>query len=555
MKKLTFIFGLSVLIVGTLFSQNFTLIKTGDLANDSSLVRSGAWADYNQDGYMDVFTAKRQLYHNNGDGTFTKMTGVGIDEDGQGVWGDYNNDGFPDLFIVNERDRNGLFLNNGNETFSKITTGEIVQDSIKSWVAYWVDYNLDSYLDVLVLVPTGNMPSNQYNHLYANNGNGTFTRITGINITDEVSESGGGCWGDYNNDGLPDLFLTNYGASNALYRNEGGGVFTKIYGDVVSDWWSTGAAWGDYNNDGYMDLFVMNLIENSLYKNNGDGSFTAITTGDIVNYYSSSVGCAWADFDNDGDLDLIVTNGHPQYNRTLLYSNNNDGTFTKITGTPIDSIPEGCGGGPAWADYDRDGDLDLLTTSYWTPNRFFRNDITGKNWINIKCVGVISNRDSYGAKVRIKAYIQGKYQWQMREINQTGKGTQSSPNAHFGLDNAIIIDSLTIEWPSGITCHFTNIDVNQFMVIDENCSIAGVKEDNLSQEVTIFPNPAESYLRIKSISGKVIEEVRIYNLTGQKIFEQSLLVEQLDVSFLKSGMYIIEMTSDKSVVRQKLIKQ
>jgi parallel beta-helix repeat protein len=170
-----------------------------------------------------------------------------------------------------------------------------------------------------------------------------FTRITEGDIVNDGGNSLGTAWGDYDNDGYLDLFVTNgrliSEENNFLYRNNGDGTFIKITtGDIVNDVGnSSGAAWGDYNNDGYLDLFVANgwwiaEQDNFLYRNNSDGTFTKIITGDIVNDEGPSWGSSWGDYDNDGDLDLFVANGFWSFeHENFLYRNNSDGTFAKIT--------------------------------------------------------------------------------------------------------------------------------------------------------------------------------------------------------------------------------
>jgi len=283
-----------------------------------------SWGDYDNDGHLDLFVTNRSgqvkfLYRNKGDGTFVRITnGDIVDRGGRSrgsSWGDYNNDGNLDLFVANiESQNNFLYRNNGDGTFSKITAGKIVKDGGNSRGSNWGDYDNDGDLDLFVTNQSG-----QSNFLYRNNGNGTFTRITDGQIVNDGGDSIGSSWGDYDNDGDLDLFVTNRnGENNFLYRNNGNSTFSKITdGVIVNDGGhSLGSGWADFDNDGNLDLFIaefndvdQNLLGNNfLYRNKGDGTFAKITTGSIVNDAGRSFGSSWGDYNGDGYVDLFVTN-------------------------------------------------------------------------------------------------------------------------------------------------------------------------------------------------------------------------------------------------------
>jgi len=258
-----------------------------------------------------------------------------------------------------------MILLGGNllgQNFTQITSGAIVNDGGQSYISNWIDYDNDGNLDLFV----ANFENNN-NFLYHNNGDGTFTKITSGIIVNDHSNSLCCSWGDYDNDGYPDLYISNWGALNFLYHNEGNGTFEKVTtGAIATDWsLSNGSAWGDYNNDGYLDLFVAcrTGADNLLYQNNGNGTFTKMTSGSIVNDGGNSFGCSWADYDNDGWLDLFVANGgFDAGQNNFLYHNNGNGTFTKISsGIIVNDGGKSFGG--SWGDYDNDGDLDLFVAS------------------------------------------------------------------------------------------------------------------------------------------------------------------------------------------------
>jgi photosystem II stability/assembly factor-like uncharacterized protein len=324
----------------------FTKITSGAIVNDGGNSRAGTWGDYDNDGDLDLFVANGAdgdaennfLYRNNGNATFTKITQGAIVNDGgpsiSAAWGDYDNDGDLDLFVANKAANNYLYQNNGGGTFTKITAGAVVNDVGISYGCSWVDYDDDGDLDLFVVNGDGDN-----NFLYRNNGNGTFAKITtSAIIFNEGGNPRGHSWGDYDNDGDLDLFVANCcGINNFLYANNGDGTFTKIIDrDVVNDGGNShGSGWGDYDNDGDLDLFVANASsrKNALYANNGDGAFTKITTGAIVNDNANTFACTWSDYDNDGDLDLFDANDNEN---NILYRNNGNSNHwinVKCTGT------------------------------------------------------------------------------------------------------------------------------------------------------------------------------------------------------------------------------
>jgi uncharacterized repeat protein (TIGR01451 family) len=422
---------------------------------------SASWGDYDNDGDEDLFvpeydkTKPSHLYRNNGNGTFTETSTVIANDRTSATaasWGDYDNDGDLDLYVATNIGGSGLLYNNlGNGTFRKITSGEIATDDGYDHSASWVDYDNDGYLDLFVL----DIMQTEFNKLYHNNGNGTFTKVKDAAIVTAVSSSIGATWSDYDNDGDMDVFIPNRDQENFLYRNDGNGKFTRILdGQIVTEvLGSVGSSWGDYDNDGDMDLFVANAGTklNALYKNNGNGTFTKVTSGVVVNDKGNTHGSTWADFDNDGDLDLYVTNDAGEGN--FLYMNNGDGTFQKLENDLTELKQNSFG--TAVADYDNDGDLDIFVANHsGQPNQLYINSRGKCNQsICFKLIGTKSNRSAIGSKVRIKATINGKVVWQMREITaQTGGGvgSQNTLKAYFGLGDAVQADEVIIEWASGL---------------------------------------------------------------------------------------------------------
>jgi len=371
-------------------ATTFTKITGGPVVTDGGDSRGGAWGDFNGDGFEDLFVPNVSdgedfVYQNNGDGTFARLAFSAAFNDSAlsssecAVWGDYDNDGHLDLFIAEIELRperhNRLFRGNGDGTFVKVTSSVFDLDRAGSGRASWVDFDHDGFLDLFV-ANNGGQPGmeTEANSLYRNNGDGTFRKITTGSIVTDLGPCSAAVWGDYDNDGHVDLFVTDQraGYPNRLYRNNGDGTFTKITdGPVVTDQaGSWGCAWGDYDNDGYLDLFVASLQGCNLYRNNGDGTFTRTTGASLVGVAQGYGTCAWGDYDNDGFLDLFVAGWGNATN--LLYHNNGDGTFTKIASGSIIS-DGGNAWGCSWADYDKDGDLDLfVANSFGKNNNLYR---------------------------------------------------------------------------------------------------------------------------------------------------------------------------------------
>ncbi len=336
----------------------FTRVMNDTIANVARACDGATWGDFDNDADLDVFVAtwynqQDLFFTNNGDGSFARVTTAhpatanGYSE--AGSWADYDNDGHLDLFVANSAGglKNFLYHNNGDGTLTQILTGSIVTSSHKSRLGAWADYDNDGDMDVFVATE-----GNQVNALYQNQGNGTFTRILSGTLVDEGSESFGASWGDYDNDLDLDLFVANSSDQHDfLYNNNGDGTFTKITTGIVSNngGWGVGSSWEDIDNDGDLDLFVANafgpgLDSNFLYYNNGDGTFTEEIVSDVVLEPGYTYGCAFGDIDKDGDLDLAIAKCFLASEDNGLYTNDgNSNGWLRVQLTGQQSNRDGIG--------------------------------------------------------------------------------------------------------------------------------------------------------------------------------------------------------------------
>ncbi len=493
----------------------FKRVTDFGIGRDRAESRGSSWIDFDNDGQLDLFVVNHGanfLYRNLGNDTFSQklepaeVGPIVRDESNSSghSWADFDNDGDIDVYIC--KFGKNLFYRNevlpsGNPGFVQVLDGSLVNDVSNSTSSSWVDIDNDGWLDLFVANIDGNA-----NSLYRNDGDRTFTKLDSLDVGDVVADVGpslGSAWADFDNDGDQDLFVANFeNENNYLYKNElsqtGNATFTKVTSSVVCNdrGYSRGGSWGDYNNDGLPDLFVANsdMSRNFLYKNMGNGIFEKITTGEVVEDDIDSGGSAWADFDNDGDLDLLTINFLGDGEANYIYDNNGTGVLTRIDAGTVSTDSMTSEGG-SWGDFDNDGDLDLFVTTNDSSehNLFYLNNHQGNNWSKISLAGVVSNRSAIGAKIQLKANISGIDIWQSRQISsQTGKFSQNSLEAHFGLGNATIIDSVIIDWPDGLRQTFTNLAINERKTFEEIENLApviispGSGSENLENDLTFI---------------------------------------------------------------------
>jgi hypothetical protein len=371
-------------------SVNFTEVTSAVL---TGLYNSGSaeWGDYNNDGFLDIImtgvdgdgSRASRIYRNNGNETFTDVTGalIGVSS-GTAVWADYNNDGYLDIFYSGSGDSQQvakLLKNNGNGTFTENTNLSLIE--VESGSAAFADYNNDGYLDFIY---TGQVYYDDISIIYKNNGDETFSEQTSISIPGVLYSSVD--WGDFDNDGFVDLIMN--GNFNGLwltkiYRNNRNGNFTELQNTGLVGVLSGSCEWGDYDSDGHLDILVCGVASGwvyqaKVYKNNGDATFT-LQTGISLPGIGDGNG-TWGDYNNDGYLDILLIGSSNGGKIAKLYKNNGTGGFSEDLGV---SLPGVNVGEAKWGDYDNDGDLDILLTGETTDGnriaKIFRNESLSAN--------------------------------------------------------------------------------------------------------------------------------------------------------------------------------
>ncbi|MSR84103.1 MAG: CRTAC1 family protein [Candidatus Latescibacteria bacterium] len=466
-----------------------------------------------------------RLYRNAGAGHFAEQTAsAGVGDLGYGMGcavGDYDNDGDADLYVANYGP-NTLYRNEGGGAFAEVTARAGVGDPRWSTSALFFDYDRDGDLDLFVpnyldftvannrvCGGTSSSPGSPLlkiprhlrsycsprhyngtpNTLYRNEGDGTFADVTRpMGLFSLFGKGLGAVAGDFDGDGDDDLYVANDGVRNFLYRNEAGRPFAEIgaeagvaYGGTGQAEAGMGADCADYDNDGDLDLVVTNFSResNRLYRNDGGNHFADASEESGLaqpSFLPLGFGALFFEADNDGDLDLLVVNGHVQdriallepelsYAQTSQLYENRGGLFTDISAGsgPAFQAPL-VGRGAASADYDNDGDLDLLVTSTGGPARLFRNDLPpGRHWLNLRLRGR-APRDATGAGVELSC----GGRTQTRQVKSAGSYLSASDSRlHFGLGHCGQVERVAIRWPDGSRQELRDLPADQFVVVDQ----------------------------------------------------------------------------------------
>ncbi len=560
--------------------------------NAGLAVAGGSWGatvrDFDGDQHEDLMVTRlsqSNLVHRNlGNGLFQEIGGLsGLSLDGRSgmpLCGDIDNDGDADVFIASLGQPNFLFRNTGSSFFENITLLAGVGDASMAEAAGFFDYDLDGQIDLFVFNRGAD------NLLYRNLGGGQFAYEPGAGIFGR-SNAMGLSLTDFDGDGLQDIYLVYDGRQvNNLYRNNGDGSFTDVAAQAGIALRAEGMApaFGDYNNDGLLDVYITNLDANNLFQNNGDGTFTDVTDTAGVGDRGMGWGLTWLDYDNDGWLDLYVVNASG-YNSppdpNVLYRNNQDGTFS-ITNADDPSNSLLSGFAVACADFNRDGFLDLFVTNQGGENQLFMNRTNGNHWLMVRLEGRGSNRDALGARVELRAG--GLVQ--TREVTSSnGWVSQNSLTLHFGLAENTVIDEIRVTWPNAARSveHISNVTADQQIHIVEGKGLVtrvGTPDRPRTPEgfrlSPAFPNPfggatggghSTTTTITYSIDGAspATVELGVFNTLGQLV--KSLVAERQQPSQYSvrwhgndalgnrvgQGVYFIRLRTGSVVQSQKIL--
>lgn len=460
------------------------------------------------------------LYHNNRDGTFTDVTErAGVRGEGYTVGAaaaDYDNDGHVDLYVTGYN-RNFLYHNNGDGTFTDVTakagvTG-VSPSGKKLWgiAAAWVDYDNDGKLDLFVtnyldwsfanskvcglpgkrLSCSPTFYKGEPNILYHNNGNGTFADVSeSMGISQNIGKGMGVAIADYNDDGWMDIFVANDNDRNFLFRNREGKGFEEVgveslvaYTDNGVPVSSMGVDFRDWDNSGRPSIFVTALGTETfpLFHNEGASLFSDDSYKDGIGFRSfqmSGWGAGIQDFDNDGYKDLFTANSHVSENADIdgqqhyrqpnaVFRNMHDGTFHDVSGEAgpslhIRAAHRGC----AFGDLNNDGKIDVVVSAIGSPVELLYNTSTDDNhWILIRTVGVKSNHDGIGTRIKITG-ASGLVQY--NHVTTAGSYASSNdPRVHFGLGSDTVIQEIELKWPSGTVQVLRNVKADRILTVTE----------------------------------------------------------------------------------------
>ena len=522
--------------------------------------------DYDNDGWDDIAITTEDgqnvRFFKNFSGTFSEQT-LSVPninyQTKQINWVDIDNDGDNDLFVTSDTNGNRLFENVGNLVFQDISlTAGINTSNTFTFGASWGDYNNDGFLDVFISNRDQAIP----NILYKNNGDNTFTDVSAIaGISSDGHMSFCSVFFDFNNDGLQDIYISNDKIQypNLLYKNNGDGTFTDVSvasgSNIAID--AMTVTVDDFNNDGFQDIYVTNsMISNVLLKNNGNETFTDVAISSGTEFNSIGWGASFLDADNDADLDLYVSGEFDGSVGTFLsaayYENNDDETFN--LNNSIFSGDTSASFSNAVGDVDNDGFPELVVTNNNGNDLFLwkSNTINSNNWLQINLEGVESNKMGIGSKIEIS--INGNKQYRYIHCGE-GYLSQNSLTEIFGLGTEEDrVDYVKVTWLSGVVDILYDVTSNQLLTIVEGSNPELSVEEFELNIVKIYPNPVSNILTLNT--QKEISNVSVYNMLGKELIHTvpNTISSDVDMSTLQSGTYFVQVTIGNVLETVKIIK-
>ena len=485
------------------------------LGIDTFDLSGGAIADdFDNDGYLDLVEStwdtngQMRFFRNNRDGTFTERTQQAGLEGLLGglnlVQADYDNDGYVDVFVLrgawlgeHGQHPNSLLRNNADGTFSDVTfAAGLGHEHYPTQTGSWADYDNDGDLDLYVGNEwTASMPAPS--QLFRNNNDGTFTDVAVVAGVTNDRFSKAAIWGDYDADRLPDLFVSNLGESNRLYRNNGDGTFTDVAErlGVVGPARSFPAWFWDFDNDGALDLFISTYhagiddlaasalglpVDGTLarlHRGTGDGRFEEVSNEHGLVAPTAPMGANFGDLNNDGYLDFYLGTGDPFLRSVMpnvMYWNRRGTGFADVTYSGgFGHLQKGHA--VVFADFDNDGDNDVFQQMGGAfpvdefNNALYENPGFGHHWITVQLVGDRSNRSAIGARIHVQVVENGSRRSIYRHVNSGGSFGANPLRQTIGLGTASHLETLEVFWPTtGLTQTFTDVPVDRVVRIVES---------------------------------------------------------------------------------------
>lgn len=571
MKKyltIIIVFGLHLAMCAQVYFEDRAAVLGLNLSTGDTYLGNGvSFFDYNQDGWDDITLAtgegEKVRFFKNVFGSFVEeflLENSEAYQTKQINWVDFDNDGDYDLFITSDTNGNKLYQNDGNLGFTNITeSAGLPTNNMFTYGASWGDYNNDGFLDVFI--------SNRDefnllvpNFLYQNNGDGTFTDVSleaGIKTTSDMSFCA--AFFDYNNDGFQDIYVANDREIflNVLYSNNGDGTFTdvsEISGTNIGiD--AMSVTIGDYNYDGWLDIYMTNGEDgNVFFKNNADGTFSNVAgdTGTLFN--SIGWGAVFFDAENDTDLDLYVS-GRYLPNPIFLPS-----AFYQNNGFGIFDIPNNSGLGNdtgdsyanAIGDFNNDGLPDIVVTNGSNENIFLYQNQTTTANNWLKVSLEGTQSNRDGIGSLIEIAVNGNAQYRYTLCGE-GYLAQNSGTEMFGLGTATMVDSVKVTWLSGIEDVVYNVAPNQKLHLVEGTTLS--VSDVGAKPLLQFNNPVSDVLTIESSDH--INSFTVYNNVGQIMnLNKAVNTSSFKLNFKNytSGMYLVKLHLAQTTKLLKILK-